>query len=50
MSVINADTMTVTATIPSGGSPTSIAVHPDGTTGDVTNLRDGTLTLLNLAG
>ena len=40
--------MAVTATIPTGASPTSIAVLPDGTTGFVTNLKDGTITLLNL--
>jgi DNA-binding beta-propeller fold protein YncE len=41
--------MTVTATIPTGRSPTSVAVVPDGSTGYVTNLDDGTLTVLNLA-
>jgi DNA-binding beta-propeller fold protein YncE len=40
----------VTATIPTGGSPTSVAVRPDGTTGYVTNLADGTATVLNLSG
>ena len=49
VSVINAETMTVTATIPTGMSPTSVAVLPDGTTGYVTNLDDGTITLLNLS-
>jgi DNA-binding beta-propeller fold protein YncE len=39
VSVINAESMAVTATIPAGGSPTSTAVHPDGTP-----------TLLDLAG
>jgi DNA-binding beta-propeller fold protein YncE len=50
VSVISADTMAVTATIPTGNSPTSVAVQPDGRTGYVTNLKDGTLTVLNLAG
>jgi DNA-binding beta-propeller fold protein YncE len=50
VSVIDIDTMTVTATLPTGGSPTSVAVIPDGTTGYVTNLADGTLTRLDLAG
>jgi DNA-binding beta-propeller fold protein YncE len=48
--VINAETFTVTATIPTGQSPTSFAVLPDGSRGYVSNLRDGTLTVLNLAG
>ena len=39
----------MTATIPTGGSPTSVAVLPDGT-GYVTNLGDGTLSVLNTAG
>jgi len=40
----------VTATIPTGRSPTSMAVLPNGKVGYVSNLDDGTLTLLNLAG
>ncbi len=50
MSVIAADGWKVTATIPTGEAPTSIAVLPDGTKGYITNLNSGTLTVLNLAG
>jgi serine/threonine-protein kinase len=39
----------VTATIPTN-SPTSIAVRPDGQKAYVTNLDDGTLTVLNTSG
>jgi DNA-binding beta-propeller fold protein YncE len=42
--------MTVTATIPTGHSPTSVAVLPDGTAGYVTNIADGTVTVLRLSG
>ena len=49
VSVINAETMTVTATIPTGNSPTSVAVLPTGTEAYVTNLTDGTVTVLNIA-
>jgi len=41
--------MTVTATVPTGDAPTSVAVLPDGRRAYVTNLHDGTLTVLNLA-
>ena len=45
------NTLTSTGTlIPTGHSPTSMAVLPDGKTGYVSNLDDGTLTVLNLAG
>jgi YVTN family beta-propeller protein len=50
ISVINVDTMTVSATLPVGHSPTSVAVRPDGTIGYVTNIADGTVTILHLAG
>jgi YVTN family beta-propeller protein len=50
VSVINGETFEVTATIRTGQSPTSLAVLPDGSRGYVSNLRDGTLTELNLAG
>ena len=50
MTVIAADGYKVTATIPTGDAPTSIAVLPDGTKGYVSNLNTGTLTVLNLAG
>jgi DNA-binding beta-propeller fold protein YncE len=37
----------VTATVPTGNSPTSVAVAPDGRRAYVTNLKDGTLTVLD---
>jgi DNA-binding beta-propeller fold protein YncE len=37
----------VTATVPTGNSPTSVAVAPDGRRAYVTNLKDGTLTILD---
>jgi DNA-binding beta-propeller fold protein YncE len=40
----------VTATIPTGDAPTSIAVLPDGSQGYVSDLKGGTLTVLYLAG
>ena len=39
-----------TTRVPVGRSPTSIAVGRDGRQGYVTNLADGTVTILNLAG
>jgi DNA-binding beta-propeller fold protein YncE len=48
--VIATDGWKVTATIPTGEAPTSIAVLPDGTKGYVTNLNSGTLTILDLTG
>ena len=50
VSVIRADTLKVTATLPTGKAPTSIAVLPDGTKGYVSNSKDDTLTVLNLSG
>ena len=49
VSVIDAATMTVTATVPTGDAPTSVAVLPTAGEAYVTNLHDGTLTVLNLA-
>ena len=46
--VFDAATFQVTATVPTGDSPTSIAVAPDGRRAYVTNLRDGTLTVLDV--
>ena len=46
VSVIDAETRTVTATIPTD-SPTSIGVLPNGRYAYVTNLDTGTLTVLN---
>ena len=40
--------MTVTARIPTGKSPTSVAVDPSGRNAYVTNLRSGTLTVLKI--
>ncbi|WP_433287716.1 hypothetical protein ACQPZQ_34055 [Pseudonocardia sp. CA-142604] len=48
--MISVDSLTVTATIPTGTSPTSVGVQPDGTTGFVTNSDDGTLTVLHVSG
>ena len=48
LSVIAADDWRVTATIPIGDAPTSVAVLPDGTRGYVTNLNEGTLRVLDL--
>ena len=42
--------MTVTATVVTGNAPTSVAVLPDGRAAYVTNLHDGTLTVLHTAG
>ena len=41
---------TVASTVPTGRSPTSMAVKTDGSQGYVSDLDDGTLTVLNLAG
>ena len=57
MAAVDADTIQVfdtatnqvTATVPTGHSPTSVAVAPDGRRAYVTNLRDGTLTILDVA-
>jgi DNA-binding beta-propeller fold protein YncE len=42
VSLINAQTKTVTGSIPTGDSPISIAVLPKGRAAYVTNLGDGT--------
>ena len=42
--------MTITSTIPTTGSPTSIAVRPDGASAYVTNLEDGSMTVLDIPG
>ena len=42
-------TRRVVSTIPMGTDPTSIAVLPNGQKGYVTNLNDGTVTVLDLA-
>ena len=46
VSVVDTETRTVTATIPTD-SPTSIAVLPNGRAAYVTNLDTGTLTVLD---
>jgi DNA-binding beta-propeller fold protein YncE len=38
----------VTAAVPTGNSPTSVSVAPDGRHAYVTNLKDGTLTILDV--
>jgi DNA-binding beta-propeller fold protein YncE len=48
--VIDARTNQVTATIPTGTGPTSIAVLPNGRQAYVSNLENGTLTVLELTG
>jgi YVTN family beta-propeller protein len=50
VSVVNAESMTVTARIPTGKSPTSVAVDPTGHNAYVTNLRSGTVTVLKIGG
>ena len=49
ISVVDTTSGTVTARIPTGNSPTSISVTPDGRRGYVTNLDDGTVRVLDLA-
>jgi serine/threonine-protein kinase len=39
----------VTARIPTGNSPTSVSVMPDGSRAYVTNLDDGTVRILDLS-
>jgi serine/threonine-protein kinase len=48
--VLDTNTFEITATVPTGRSPTSVAVGPDGRQAYVTNLADGTITVLNIAG
>ena len=50
ISVINTETNTVTATLPVGDAPTSVAVLADGRRAYVTNLSNGTITILDIAG
>src|SRR4029079_2550725 len=47
--VFDAATFQVTATVPTGDGPTSVAVAPDGRRAYVTNLNDGTHTVLDVA-
>jgi DNA-binding beta-propeller fold protein YncE len=46
---VDALTGAVTARIPTGASPTSISVSPDGRRAFVTNFGDGTVRLLDTA-
>jgi DNA-binding beta-propeller fold protein YncE len=48
--VFDTTTLQITASVPTGRSPTSIGVAPDGRQAYVTNLADGTITVLNIAG
>jgi YVTN family beta-propeller protein len=48
--VLDTTTYQVTATVPVGKSPTSVAISSDGRQAYVTNLADGTVTTLNIAG
>jgi YVTN family beta-propeller protein len=48
VSVIDATTNQVTATIPTGAGPSSIALLPNGHQAYVSNVNSGTLTVLNL--
>jgi YVTN family beta-propeller protein len=50
MSVINTRTDQVTATIPTGASPTSIAVLSNAKQAYASNLNSGTLTAFRVAG
>jgi len=50
VSVIDARTNQVTATIPTGAGPTSVAVLPNGRQAYVSNFDGGTLTVLDLTG
>jgi len=49
LSVIDADTLKVTAKPPTGKAPTAIAVLPDGSRGYISNNKDNSLTVLRLA-
>ena len=49
MSVIDAATRAVTATIPVGSYPVGVAVDPAARTVYVTNLRDGTVSVIDAA-
>ena len=48
MSVIDTATNTVTATIPVGSGPTAVAVSPDGSLAYVTNIGDGTVSVISI--
>jgi YVTN family beta-propeller protein len=48
VSVLNGRTGKVTATVPVGRSPRTIAVSPDGDLAYVTNGRDNTISVLGL--
>jgi DNA-binding beta-propeller fold protein YncE len=48
VAVIDTATNTVIAPIPVGDGPWSVAVSPNGTRGYVTNLVDGTVSVISL--
>jgi YVTN family beta-propeller protein len=48
--VLDTTTYKIVSKVPVGQSPTSVAVSPDGRHAFVTNLADGTVTTLNIAG
>ncbi|MGY1787198.1 protein kinase domain-containing protein [Geodermatophilus sp. SYSU D00698] len=48
MSVVDARTLQVTASVPTGDGPTSVAVSPDGLRAYVTNLNDATVVVYEL--
>ena len=48
--VFSMKTMEIVSRVPVGRAPTSVSVTRDGRQAYVTNLNDGTVTILNLAG
>jgi serine/threonine-protein kinase len=48
MSVVDADTLAVTATVPTGPSPSSVGVSPDGSRAYVTDLATATVRVFDL--
>jgi len=48
--VFSMKTMEIVSRVPVGKAPTSVSVSRDGRQAYVTNLNDGTVTILNLAG
>jgi serine/threonine-protein kinase len=48
MSVVDAETLAVTASPVTGDGPTSVAVSPDGRRAYVTNLNDATVVVYQL--
>jgi serine/threonine-protein kinase len=48
--VFDTKTFAITSRVQVGRSPTSVAVAPNGRQAYVTNLDDGTVTVINIAG